>query len=44
MIKVYYKFKNYYSKLGIAPVGYESYYKWVIFGFTFKTNVKKILY
>ena len=44
MIKCYYIFKNYYSELGFAPIGYTSYYEWVIFGFTFKTKIKKITY
>ena len=44
MIKCYYINKTYYSKLRIAPIGHKSYYEWTIFGFTFKTKVKKITY
>ena len=44
MIKYYYVFKTYYGELMIAPIGHKSYYEWTIFGFTFKTKVKKIIY
>ena len=44
MIKCYYVFKTYYSESGLAPIGYKSYYEWVILGFSFKTKMKKIAY
>ena len=44
MIKCYYIFKTYYGKLGLVPIGQESYYKWIIFGFSFKTKLNKIIY
>jgi hypothetical protein len=44
MIKCYYVLKTYYGELMIAPIGHKSYYEWTIFGFTFKTKVKKIMY
>ncbi len=44
MIKCYYICTTYYGKLQIAPIVYKSYYEWTIFGFTFKTKVKEIIY
>ena len=44
MIKCYYIFKTYYGEFGLDPIGYMSYYEWVIFGCTFKTKIKNITY
>ena len=44
MIKCYYIFKTYYGEFGLYPIGYKSYYEWVIFGCTFKTKIKNITY
>ncbi len=44
MIKMYHVAVNYYG-MGIAPIGYEKYTEYVLFGkFKFKTNHRKIIF